>query len=478
MTTRIVRCAATLVVLVTLGASSAHAAGDASGTAAASFLSLGNGASALSMAGATLAGGADLASAAWNPASLARLDRLQFSFTHAPLPGGATQEWFAAGGRVGTSPWTRWGVQTVFQREGGIEGRDASNNPTGTLSASDLAVGVKLAHRFAERVDVGVGGEWVHQSLAGVSGSGFALEAGIRGDAGPFGLALAARHVGGGMSWDGVRYDLPAVIAVGGSWSDAARGLRVNADLESPSHYHQALRLGGEWMWRGHVALRAGYRSQLGAPESEQLSGPTFGIGTGVGTMWMDYGFAVNGADGAGQHRIGLTFRPGMIFGGGLAAQPGHPPQAGPAPREPKPAPVKVTTREPERKPEPEAKPVVKKEAAKPEATSATATKPASEPAGNLTPGPMPVMPPAPAKTEPAAPPAASAPATGAAPAETPAPKPQERPATVVLGQNETLADVARRWGTTVPSIMMLNNLVSERVRPGTRLKLPPSNKR
>lgn len=473
MTARRLRYALSLCVAFSLfGVVRSHAAGEGAGTAAGSFLSIGNGASALSMAGATLATGGDLAAAAWNPASLARIDALQFSFTHAPLPGGASQEWFAAGGKLGMSPDTRWGLQTVFQREGGIEGRDAANNPTGTVSASDLAVGLKLAHRFGENIDFGLGGEWVHESLADASGSGFAFEAGVRGDAGPFGLALAARHVGGGMSWDGVRYDLPAVVALGGSWTDAARGLRLNADLDLPSHYYRTVRLGGEWLWRGQVALRAGYRSDLGAAASEQLSGPTFGLGTGLGTMWMDYGFAVNGADGSGQHRIGLTFRPGMIFGGGLAA-----PQPVVAPREPKP--VRVATREPERKPEPAPKPAkkeVRKAEVKSEPEPAAATT-ASEPTGNLTPGPMPVMPPAPAKTEPATPPAATPPATGAPPSESPA-KPQERPASVVLGANETLADLARRWDTTVPAIMMVNNLVSERVRPGTRLKLPPPNRR
>ena len=438
--------------------SNARAAGDAAGTAAGSFLSVGNGASVLSMAGATLGSGQDLAAAAWNPAALARLDALQFSFTHAPLPGGATQEWLATGGRLAGGD-TRWGLQTLFQRESGIDGRDASNNPTGTLAATDLAVGLRVAHRFAGRVDVGVGGEWVHVSLADFSGSGFAFDAGARAEAGAFGFGLAARHVGGGMSWNGTRYDLPAVIAGGVSWTDAARGLRVNADLESPSHYFQTLRVGGEWMWRGQMALRAGYRSELGATSSERLSGPTFGIGTGVGTMWMDYGFAVNGADGTGQHRIGLTFRPGAMFGGVVAAQPVA------APREPRPAPVKVA-REPEHEKPAKAQAPAKSEPATPSAkTPPPAKTPEATPA--VTPAPMPAMPPAPPRTE------VTPPATSTAPAT-----PQERPGFVVLGPNETLADLARRWGTSVPAIMMVNNLVSERVRPGTKLKLPPPSRR
>ena len=469
---RSVRCRSLIAFALTACVhAEARAAGDAAGTASGSFLSVGNGASVLSMAGATIGGGEDLAAAAWNPALLARLEGLQFSFTHAPLPGGASQEWLATGGRFGGGD-TRWGLQTLFQREGGIEGRDASNNPTGDLSASDLAVGLRVAHRFAGRVDVGVGGEWVHESLADVSGSGFAFEAGARAEAGAFGVGLAARHVGGGMRWSGVRYDLPAVIAGGVSWTDAAHGLRVNADLESPSHYFQTLRLGGEWMWRGQMALRAGYRSELGATPSERLSGPTFGLGTGVGTMWMDYGFAVNGADGAGQHRIGLTFRPGAIFGGVATAQPVA------APREPKPARVKVAKARPvepvraAREEEPSAKEPVKAEQAKSNAKSAE-----QAPAPVVVPPPLPVMPPAPLQTEQDQTAPAPAAVATTAPA-TAAPVKPERPAMVVLAQGETLADLARRWDTSVPAIMMVNNLVSERVQPGTKLKLPPPNRR
>jgi LysM repeat protein len=83
----------------------------------------------------------------------------------------------------------------------------------------------------------------------------------------------------------------------------------------------------------------------------------------------------------------------------------------------------------------------------------------------------MPVMPPAPAVMEPVPPPAPPAPAP-AAPASV------QRPAVVVLAPGETLADLARRWETSVPAIMMVNNLVSERVQPGTKLKLPPPNRR
>ncbi|MCE9627474.1 MAG: LysM peptidoglycan-binding domain-containing protein, partial [Candidatus Eisenbacteria bacterium] len=68
--------------------------------------------------------------------------------------------------------------------------------------------------------------------------------------------------------------------------------------------------------------------------------------------------------------------------------------------------------------------------------------------------------------------------AAPAKPVVSPAAKPVVRPSRVVVGEGETLAGIAKRWGVTVPSLMMANDLVHESVSPGTRLKLPPAAKR
>ena len=495
-----VRALACAVVLV-FAVHDAHAAGEAAGTAAGSFLSVGAGASVLSMSGATLASGRDLAASSWNVASLARVDALQFAISHAPLPGGAMQDWLAAGGRVGTGQ-TRWSVTALFHQEGGIEGRDASNQSTGSVSVSDLALAARFARPLGAYLSAGAGAEWVHEALAGSSGSGLAFDAGVRADVGAFGVALAARHLGGGMNYSGVRYDLPAVMAAGVSWTDAVHGLRLNADLESPTHYYRGVRVGGEWLLRDWLALRTGYRRVIGEPATEQLSGASFGLGTGVGNMWMDYAYAPSGGEGSGQHRLGLTFRPGHSTAGMPGGESRRVTQPEPAPRAPKPARVqavaaprvsepakvetpKVEAPKPEQpkaelpkpeapKPEPVTPAPVKAEVVKPEAAKPEAAKP------------QPVQPqlvqPEAAKPAPVA--AAPTPATPPAVAEVkPAPAPPAapiiiRPSTVVVAAGETLAMLAKRWDTTVPALMMANNLVREQVAPGTRLKLPPARKR
>ena len=431
-----------LVALVT--STPARAAGDGAGTAAGSFLAIGTGTSVLSMAGATVASGRDLASASWNVASLARVDQLQFSLAHSPLPGGATQDWLAGGGKLGRAG-TRWGMQALFHREGDLEGRDAANNPTGNLSASDLAMGASLAQPLGEHFTAGVGAEWVHESLDGTNGSGLAFDAGLRADAGPIGVAVAARGLGGRMRYPDASYDLPQAITGGVAWTDAAHGLRVNADFESPRDYYNSVRVGGEWLWHGRLAVRAGYRMALDAPSDATISGPTFGMGAGVGTMWLDYAFVLDGGTTSGEHRVGITFRPGIPGLGGSVRGARSAVETGPRP---KPSAVVAPTHA-----------AARNAVAPPSAPKATAATPAARTSATQ---------PAPRETTTTA---------TAAPRATTLPPPSARPTWIVVQPGETLASIAQRWGTSVAAIMMANDLVSDQVSPGRQLKLPDAKR-
>ena len=441
-------------------ASPAHAAGEDAGTAAGTFLAIGTGASVLSMAGATLASGNDLAAASWNVASLARVDALTFSLAHAPLPGGATQDWLAGGGRFGNAA-TRWGLHALFHREGDLEGRDAANNPTGTLSANDLALGASLAQPLGRYVIAGVGAEWVHESLAGTSGSGMSFDAGIRAEAGKVGVAIAARGLGAMMHYPGVSYALPRVYGGGVSWTDAERGLRLNADFEAPRAYYNSVRVGGEWTWRDRVAVRAGYRLALGAPSDATTSGPAFGMGAGAGNLWMDYAFVLDGGNTSGEHRVGITFRPGLPnvgnVGGGVNRERTS--------VEPAPPRERASTVE-RAKPAPSTAPTPKPAAAAPAATKttspATTSKPSATPAAKAVAPTAPVTP-------------SAAPASPSTVTRVPD---IARPGWIVVMPGETLAALAQRWGTTVTAIMEANNLVNDRVAPGKQLRLPPAGKR
>lgn len=518
-----VRLRFALALALLLPAGFARAGIENAGTTAGNFLSVGTGAGVLSMGGATLGAGRDLNAAAWNPAVLGYLGSSEYAISHATLALDVSQDWLAASGRFGRSA-TRWSASALYQNDGAFDGRDAFGGSTGSFNVSNLAVGLALARPFSPDVTAGARVHFVNESLGSASGTGYGVDLGLQARRGAFGFGAAARNLGGKMKYDSGSYDLPSVIGVGAAWTDARSGVRLALDANFPHAYYNDVRVGGEWTWQQRVALRAGYRMELGAPTGEPLGGPSFGFGTGVNGLWFDYAFLAGNSDASGAHRFGLTFHPAVFqqrgarpFADDAARTPEPAPVAVATPASPRPAPraeapaPRAETPAPALALAPPAEGAATRVAARPAAPAdakyaalkpvrvprltearlepvAAAPAPA-KPAASLAPVAI-VRAPAPAPAAPAAPvavvtppapqPAAPAPvaqlAATPAPAVTvvkPAPLPAERPATVVVGKDDTLALIAKRWGTSVAAIMMENNLVSQTVKAGQKLKLP-----
>ena len=301
-----------LLMTALLSGGIAHASIENAGTTAGNFLSVGTGAGILSMGGATLATGKDLNAAAWNPAALGLMNGSQLALAHASLSASTSQEYLASGGRIGGSAM-RWGANLLYQSEGSFVGTDATGASTGSFNVSNMAMGLSLARPFGDAVNVGAGLRYVNEKLGDAAGSGIGVDLGLQAHTGAFGFGLAGRNLGGKMKYDSGTYDMPSVIGAGVSWASPVSGLRLAIDANLPKAYYNDVRLGGEWLWQERVALRAGYRMELGAPAGEPLGGPTFGFGAGVAGMWMDYAFLSGQSDAQGQHRFGLTFRPSLL---------------------------------------------------------------------------------------------------------------------------------------------------------------------
>jgi LysM repeat protein len=275
--------------------------------------------------------------------------------------------------------------------------------------------------------------------------------------AGRVGLGAAVQNFTGNMKYEGISYRFPTNYGAGISVDLPEQGLRFALDANVPAAYYPDVRTGVEWRWKDQFALRTGYRAELGAEEGEPLGGPTFGMGAGVGGFWFDYGYVISGIAEGGQHQLGITVRPQAFMGGAFgassgASSPAEPilPERDEAPAKPKaekPAPVKETKPEPKAAP----KPTVVKTAPAPVATPAP--KKQAEPV----------------KVEPET---GEAKPAAAKPAVTPA-APKKVPNTHRVQAGETLISIAKHYGTTVPKIMDLNNMVNATIHVGQVIKLP-----
>jgi LysM repeat protein len=302
-------------------------------------------------------------------------------------------------------------------------------------------------------------------------------------------------------------------------------GLSLALDANFPKAYYNDVRFGAEYLWHGMVALRAGYRHEMSDGGDDPLTGPTFGMGAGWNGYWLDYGYLIS-SNGEAQHRLGFRLTPGGlgVLGGAL----GHTESVAPMPK-PKKAPALKPTPKPEAKQAAkpvETKPVEKVAESKPVETKPTPattpakaapmeTKPADKPVDKPTPSTTPAKA-APVETKPADKPApveakSTTPAPSSAtpapakpvatpPSETSEPKPapappvaqapkpapsndvppakaEPRPSKIKVKSGDTLASIGRQWNVSPAAIMMENNLVSESIKSGQTLKLPPAGR-
>jgi len=245
----------------------------------------------------------------------------------------------AKSGRLGNAG-THWALSALYQNEGTIPGTDATGLPTTDFSAGSGAATVAIAQAFGRNVSLGLAGKYVMDALGpGHTGSGVTFDAGVSLQFGALGFGIAAQNVGGRMTYESQAFAFPESWGAGASFTHAASGLTVACDVNVPRDSYKNVRGGVEWNWRQHVALRAGYRSEVGAPPTESLSGPTFGTGMGAHGLWLDYGYLVSGESG-GQHRIAITLRSSALHGTdpfGQSSMPrdfdSHRPMGPPAPK-------------------------------------------------------------------------------------------------------------------------------------------------
>ncbi len=294
------------------------------GTAAAPFLSIGQGARALSMGGAFVAVADDPSSMYWNPAGIADISGGSVFVDHTQWFADIQYNYFASTlslGELGT-------VGLSFTASSIDEMRvTTTDNPEGngeTFSVSDIAFSVGYAMKLTDKFSIGFNPKFIYQKIWKMSASAFAVDIGVKYIT-PFDgaiLGMSISNFGSKMQMQGnsssVTHDidetttgnngkipanlateewtLPLNFKVGVSYkvfSDESNHLIVAVDASHPSDNYESIDLGGEYVFNDFLAVRGGYKSMF-LIDSEE--GMTLGIGVKqalVGNVQVafDYGY-------------------------------------------------------------------------------------------------------------------------------------------------------------------------------------------
>ncbi|HOT98298.1 MAG TPA: PorV/PorQ family protein [bacterium] len=281
------------------------------GTSSAAFLKIGVGARALGMGEAYSTQAEDITAMFWNPAGLAKVDRMQILLNHYDYL--ADMKFEYAGFTVPMRNLGTFGVFFSYLGMPDIE-RTTITYPDGNgemVSASSFAAGISYARSLTDRFSIGGTGKLVHESIWHDDASGLALDIGVQyrtffknlkigmsisnfgGDLRMQGRDMLVQHdidetsngnngnINAQLSTD--EFPLPILFRVGLSANLAAdffglkeHDLIVAVDAIHPSDNKEYLNVGAEYTFKKFLSLRSGYR-QLFLQDSE--GGLTFGMG-------------------------------------------------------------------------------------------------------------------------------------------------------------------------------------------------------
>jgi len=276
------------------------------GTTALSFLKIGAGARMAAMAEAGIAIVDDATACYWNPARLSQMEQKHsVYFLHSAWIAETTidEAYYAA--KIGKH---RVGIGGRLLSAGDIPLREdaPSLEPIDYYNAYDFFAGLSYAFVPSTFLSFGASYRRIYEKIYLNSGYGHSLQAGLNFNFfdGDLTLAGTADNIGPRVQMEHFLFKQPTTFKIGSSWRIPwtmfdGRWL-ASIDMVKPIDNHWQIRSGSEYLWKGQLALRMGYKI---GHDSE-----TYAVG--LGYLWrsydLDYAFVPNSYDLGNSHRFSL----------------------------------------------------------------------------------------------------------------------------------------------------------------------------
>lgn len=273
----------------------------------AAFLDIGVGARALGMGGAYTALADDANALYWNPAGLSKLEKREFTASHAEMFESTRLDFLAYAHP--TSQGT-FAAGLTYLSQGKIDGRDSLGRQTAGFDASDTAVSLGYARKL-EIADLGATFKYLRSHIGSTEAQGAAVDVGAKRAFDRVSVGAALRNLGPGLKFQDQRNDLPLRLAVGAAYKFTGGHAAAAELVNGPRGAGTDASFGGEYQAIKNVHVRAGYTTQTavtGGSGFDAARGMTFGLGLRNEKWSLDYAILPTGELGR-SHRFSLGAR-------------------------------------------------------------------------------------------------------------------------------------------------------------------------
>jgi long-subunit fatty acid transport protein len=290
-----------LAVVLVLAAQASWAAETAA------FLDIAVGARGLGMGGAYTTLSDDAGALYWNPAGLAKLEKREFTASHAEMFESTRLDFLAYAHP--TSQGT-FAAGLTYLSQGKIDGRDSLGRQTAGFNTSDAAVSLSYARKL-EIADLGATFKYLRSHIGSTEAQGVAVDFGAKRAFDRVSVGAALRNLGPGLKFQDQRNDLPLRLAVGAACKFVGGHAAAAELVNGPRGAGTDASFGGEYQAVKNLYLRAGYTTQTaitGGSGFDAAKGLTMGLGFRDDRWSIDYAILPSGELGR-SHRFSFGAR-------------------------------------------------------------------------------------------------------------------------------------------------------------------------
>jgi len=279
---------------------------DGDGGQAGAFLRVGVGAKAMALGSAFTAVANDVSAIYWNPAGIGTLRYKEFMASYTVLSLQRTHNYvgFAipinSAGTIGVS-WVNMGI-------GDIEGRDFTEQITGSFSNSESAYFLSWGMPVREKLMLGFTAKYLSHTLDQNRSTGFGIDFGVLYRVSDFvNLGLTLQDITTNVKWNtlsGLTERFPLVARLGTAVRPFTRiPAMLGFDFVKVENQSLTLHSGVEYQFVENAGVRLGY-------DDKRLSAGAFVVlPVGNNMVLADYSFGENPIDQTFAHRISVSIR-------------------------------------------------------------------------------------------------------------------------------------------------------------------------
>jgi hypothetical protein len=272
------------------------------GTSSAQFLKIPKGARAASLGECFSSISDDVYGVYYNPSSIARINKVNISFTHRQWLSDIEEQYF-----VFTAPILEGVIATdiIYFHMGDVETReDVSGNLLGSYKSYDFSFGISFARNLNSNISFGGKVKFIRLVLENESANSFAFDAGIMIYMleEKLNLGISIQHVGTKIKFINESFPLPLTVRIGMNYK-LLNSVLLLAEINKQIDTSYQVSCGIEYSFNRIFFIRVGY-----VIKRDYLFNFSGGIGVHWNDISLDYAFVPQKEFG-NTHTISFSYR-------------------------------------------------------------------------------------------------------------------------------------------------------------------------